>query len=181
MVFSRSPRSLLLLALWLLIAALAVGGSGAVLLLLGQPAGILLMILAVLPLPLAVQQCVRARHFAAFRLGLFRDRLIVLAGQDERQVPWAEIVTATLGDTSEWATMAWPEVRLTGRLTLRRADGSTLRFRPVEVGLAPVACRDLVLQLRDQESSRLRLPAYDPTIPLTRRPVRSGEQLQPLL
>jgi hypothetical protein len=51
----------------------------------------------------------------------------------------------------------------------------------VEVGLAPVACRDLVLQLRDQESSRLRLPAYDPAIPLTRRPVRTGDQLQPLL
>ncbi|MBO0707729.1 MAG: hypothetical protein J2P43_05935 [Candidatus Dormibacteraeota bacterium] len=172
---------MLLLALWLVVAALAVGGSGVVLLLLGQPEGLLLAILALLPLPLAVHQCVRARHLAAFRLGLFRDRLVVLADQKERQVPWTDIDTATLGDTSEWATMAWPKVRLTGRLTVRRADGSTLRFRPVEVGLAPVACRDLVLQLRDQESCRLRLPSYDPAIPLARHPVRSGEQLQPLL
>lgn len=172
---------MLLLALWLVVAALAVAGLGVVLLLLAQPEGLLLLILALLPVPLAVQQCVRARHFAAFRLGLFRDRLVLLADQGERQVSWADIETATLGDTSEWATMAWPKVQLTGRLTVRRADGSTLRFRPVEVGLAPIACRDLVLQLRDQESSRLRLPTYDPAIPLARRPVRSGEQLQPLL
>lgn len=172
---------MLLLALWLVVAALAVGGLGAVLLVLDLPVGLLLVSLALLPLPLAVQQCVRARHLTAFRLGLFRDRLIVLAGPEERQVPWADIETATLGDTSEWATMAWPQVRLTGRLTVRGADGSMLRFRPVEVGLAPIACRDLVLQLRDQESSRLRLPAYDPAIPLARHPVQSGEQLQPLL
>lgn len=172
---------MLLLALWLVVGALAVGGFGVVLLLLGRPEGLLLAILALLPLPLAVHQCVRARHLAAFRLGLFRDRLVVLADQTERQVPWTDIDTATLGDTSEWATMAWPQVRLTGRLTVRRADGSTVRFRPVEVGLAPVACRDLVLQLRDQESSRLRLPQYDPAIPLARHPVQSGEQLQPLL
>jgi len=169
------------LAIWLVVAALAVAALGVVLLLLDVPVGILLVILAVLPLPLAFQQCVQARHLAGFRLGLFRDRLVVLAGEGERQLRWAEIETATLGDTSEWATLAWPKVRLTGRLTMRRSDGSILRFRPVEVGLAPVACRDLVLKLRDQESSRLRLPTYDPAIPLVRRPVRSGEQLQPLL
>jgi hypothetical protein len=77
--------------------------------------------------------------------------------------------------------LAWPRVQLTGRLTVRRKDRSTLRFRPAEVGLAPVACRDLVLELRDQESSRQRLPAYDPAIPLAQRPARSGEQLEPLL
>ena len=172
---------MLLLALWLVAGALTTGVLGVVLLVLHQPEGILLLILALLPLPLAVQQCVQARHFAAFRLGLFHDRLIVLAGHEEHQLPWAEIVTATLGDTSEWATLAWPKVRLTERLTVRSTDGSTLRFKPVEVGLAPVACRDLILQLRDQEASRLRLPTYDPTIPLARHPVRSGEQLQPLL
>lgn len=172
---------MLLLAVWLVVAALTVAALGVALLLLGEPAGILLVILALLPLPLAVQQCVRARRLARFRLGLFRDRLILLAGQGERQVEWSEIETATLGDTSEWATLAWPKVRLTGRLTVRRPDGSTLRFRPVELGLAPIACRDLVLRLRDEESSRLRLPVYDPAIPLMRRPARSGEQLQPQL
>lgn len=180
-VFSRSPRSTLFLVLWLVVAALATAALGVVLLVVGQPVGILLVVLAVLPVPLAVQQCLQARHFAAFRLGLFSDRLIVLAGPQECQVPWADIETATLGDTSEWAAVAWPKVRLTGRLTVRSADGSTLRFRPVEVGLAPIACRDLVLQLRDDEPSRLRLPAYDPALPLARRPARSGEQLQPLL
>lgn len=172
---------MLLVAIWLIVAALAVAGLGVLLLLLGGPAGILLVILAILPLPLAVQQCVRARHLARFRLGLFQDRLVLLAEHGERQMEWGEIETATLGDTSEWATLAWPQVRLTGRLTVRRADGSALRFRPVELGLAPIACRDLLLRLRDEESSRLRLPAYDPSIPLSRRPVRSGEQLQPLL
>lgn len=171
---------MLLVALWLVVGALGVGGLGVVLLVLGQPEGILLVILSLLPLPLAVHECVRARHLAAYRLGLFRDRLVLLAG-DESQVPWKDIETATLGDTSEWATLAWPKVQLTGRLTVRRADGTTLHFRPVEVGLAPVACRDLVLQLRDQESFRLRLPTYDPAIPLARHPARSGEQLQPLL
>jgi hypothetical protein len=165
----------------LVVGALVVAALGVGLVLLGQTGGILLVILAILPLPLAVQQCGQARHLARFRLGLFRDRLILLGEEGERQLRWSEIETATLGDTSEWATLAWPRVRLTGRLTVRRADGSILRFKPVEVGLAPVACRDLVLQLRDQESSRLRLPAYDPTIPLVRRPVRSGDQLQPLL
>jgi hypothetical protein len=169
------------LAIWLVVVALAVAALGVVLLLGGQPVGILLVTLAVLPLPLSVQQCLQARHLARFRLGLFRDRLVLLAEDGERHLRWSEIETATLGDTSEWATLAWPKVRLTGRLTVRRSDGSILRFRPVEVGLAPVACRDLVLQLRDQESSRLRLPAYDPAIPLARRPVRSGDQLQPLL
>lgn len=172
---------MLLLVAWLVLAALVVAALGVGLLLLDHPVGILLVTLSVLPLPLAVQQCVRARELHGFRLGLFRDRLVLLNGQGERQIRWGEIETATLGDTSEWATVAWPKVQLTGRLTVRRADGSALRFRPVEVGLAPVACRDLVLQLRDQESSRLRLPAYDPATPLIRCPVRSGEQLQPLL
>lgn len=172
---------MLQLALGLLAGALAVGGSGVLLLLLGEPVGVMLVILAFLPLPLALQQCVRARHLASFRLGLFRDRLVLLTDHRERQVPWGEIETAMLGDTSEWAALAWPEVRLTGRLTVRRADGTSLRFRPVEVGLAPVACRDLVLRLRDEEASRVRLPAYDPTVPLARHPARSGEQLQPHL
>jgi hypothetical protein len=169
------------IAVALVAAAVAVAGLGVLILRLGVPAGILLLIVSLLPLPLAVQQCVQAHRLAGFRLGLFRDRLVVLGEEGERQIGWGEIETAMLGDTSEWAAAAWPKVLLTGRLTLRRFDGSYFRFRPVEVGLAPTACRDLVLRLRDEEPARRRLPAYDPAIPLRRRPVCSGEQLQPHL
>lgn len=168
-------------SLSLAVAAVVVAALGVLLLVDGQGAGVLLLVLAFLPLPLALEQCLRARHLAGSRLGLFRDRLVLLMDHREREVIWGEIETAMLGDTSEWAMLTWPRVSLTGRLTLRRLDGSTVRFRPVEVGLAPVACRDLVIQLRDEAASRGRLPAYDPAIPLARRTARSGEQLQPHL
>ncbi|MGH7912602.1 MAG: hypothetical protein ACREOV_12840 [Candidatus Dormibacteraceae bacterium] len=180
-MFSRSPRTMVRLAIWLVVGALAVAGAGVLVAELGVPAGVLLVVLALLPLPLAVQQCLQAHRLSTFRIGLFRDRLILLGEEGEREVRWAEIETAMLGDTSEWATVAWPEIVLSSRLTLRRFDGSALRFRPSEVGLAPIACRDLVLRCRDEEASRLRLPAYDPLVPLGRRPARSGERLQPVL
>lgn len=172
---------MLWLAVWLVVAALAVAGGGVLAMLLGLPAGMLLVILALVPLPLAAEECIRARHLARFRIGLFRDCLVILADFGERRVGWSDLETALLGDTSEWAAIAWPRVVLSGRLTLRRFDGSSVRFRPEEVGLAAIACRDLVLRLRDDESSRLLLPVYDPGIPLGRRPTRWGERLQPVL
>ena len=74
----------------------------------------------------------------------------------------------SLSDQSEWGSVSWPEVRLTDRLTIRLRRARPLSFRPNAFGLEPVACRDLILELRDDPDRRLQLPEFDSELDLRR-------------
>jgi hypothetical protein len=77
------------------------------------------------------------------------------------------------------APMSWPEVRLTDRLTINLKDEAPLIFKPAEFGLAPTACRDLVLRLREDAKLRSRLPEFDSARDLAVSPVVAGELSEP--
>lgn len=178
-IFARSRRWTVRIGLAALAVAFALMAIAAVLLDLHQGLGVLLVPLALVPIPLAIQQAFKARGWPASRLGLFRDRFVLADEGAELHAPWSEVEGATLADLSEWGRLAWPEVRLTDRLTTRLRGGRAFSFRPVRFGLDPVACRDLILRLRDESQLRDRLPEFDAAIAFSRRPVRSGELLRP--
>jgi hypothetical protein len=160
--------------------ALLLTAIGVLLMLHGEPVGVLLPLCGVCLVPLAIQQTLQACRLRAGRLAVYRDELVLLQQGKEDHVPWSRIETATLGDHSEWAALSWPQIRLTDRLTIATSE-QAIRFRPADLGVAPVACRDLVLQLRDDPIARDRLPAFDPTIPIRRQPTSAGDQLRPRL
>ena len=54
-----------------------------------------------------------------------------------------------------------------------------LSFKPALFGLAPAACRDLILRLRDDDRLRARLPEFDSARDLTISPIVSGELIEP--
>jgi hypothetical protein len=165
------------------IAALAVSAAllaiACVLLAFQDGVGVLFLPLGLAPIPLAIQQGLRARAWPSSRLGLFRDRLVLADDGSEIHAPWSDVEGATLADVSEWGVLAWPEVRLTDRLTTRLRGGRAFSFRPVRFGLDPVACRDLMLRLRDEPKLRERLPQFEAGIAFSRHPVRAGELLRP--
>src|SRR5258708_16008375 len=84
------------------------------------------------------------------KLGLFRDRLVVIQGRHEMRAVWSLIETITLSDPG-----AWPHVRLTDRLTISLPNQPPLTFKPALFGLDPPACPDLIIRLR----AGARLPA----------------------
>ncbi|MFZ0217749.1 MAG: hypothetical protein WAM30_17610 [Candidatus Dormiibacterota bacterium] len=180
MLFTRSSLPTMRRVALLVAGALLLAGAGVLLMLHGEPFGSFVVLFGVCPIPLAVQQSLQARRLRSGRLGIYRDRLVLLQEKREDHVRWSEVETATLGDRSEWATLSWPAIKLTERLTIA-AGGRAIRFRPADLGLAPVACRDLVLVLRDDPRVRSRLPAFDPTIPILRQPRRTGDLLRPRL
>lgn len=123
----------------------------------------------------------RLRGWPRCRLGFFRDLLLVVLQERELRLRWDELEVVTLAEQSEWAAMTWPQIRITDRLTLRLRDGRGYRFRPAATGLDPVACRDLVLRLRDEEELRARLPTFDPHLDFSKHRVRAGELIRPEL
>ena len=135
---------------------------------------------------LAVYSIWRLRHWPTCRLGLFRDRFIVIAGRAELHTPWERIESATLveplGPLDDWS-----ELRIGDRLTITlrpikgRASSRPLAFRPVDFGLEPQSCRDLILRLRDERTLRERLPDFDSALDLSVRPLVSGELITPRL
>src|SRR5258708_32479928 len=78
------------------------------------------------------------------KLGLFRDRLVGLQGRHEMRAVWALIETITLSGLG-----AWPHVRRTDRLTISFTNEPPLTFTTAPFGLDPRACRDLMIQLRE--------------------------------
>ncbi|HEY1455955.1 MAG TPA: hypothetical protein VGG31_05620 [Candidatus Dormibacteraeota bacterium] len=108
------------------------------------------------------------------KLAFFRDRLVVIHGRHEMRAPWSLIETVTLA-----APLSWPEVRLTDRLTIHLKHEAPLIFKPAHFGLAPTACRDLVLRLRDDTKLRSRLPEFDSARDLAVSPVVAGELSEP--
>jgi hypothetical protein len=180
-VFARSRRpTCFLAAISLAIAAalLAVAGwslelgSGWAAVVAGMMAGVALAVMT--------RMARRLRHWPPSRLGLFADRMVLIQGQVEMQAPWELVETATLAATDNGGA-EWPELRLTDRLTLRLAHGRTISLRPAVFGLEPVACRDLVLRLRDDTSLRRRLPEFDSMLDLVARPPRIGGPTRPQL
>ena len=133
---------------------------------------------------LALYSLWRLKQWPTCRLGLFRDRFVVIAGRAELHTPWERIESATLveplGPLDDWS-----ELRIGDRLTITlrpikgRASTRPLAFRPVDFGLEPQSCRDLILRLRDERTLRERLPDFDSALDLSVRPVVSGELITP--
>src|ERR1700686_2272295 len=70
------------------------------------------------------------------KLGLFRDRLVVIQGRHEMRAVWSLMETITLSEPG-----AWPHVRLTDRLTISFTNEPPVSFKPALFGLDPPACR----------------------------------------
>ncbi|HXD81444.1 MAG TPA: hypothetical protein VNU27_07705 [Candidatus Acidoferrum sp.] len=110
------------------------------------------------------------------KLGLFRDRLVVIQGRHEMRAVWSLIETITLSEPG-----AWPHVRLTDRLTISFTNEPPLTLKPAQFGLDPPACRDLMIRLRDDSRLRARLPEFDSVRDLAISPVVAGELIEPRL
>jgi len=125
---------------------------------------------------LAAWAGLQLQRWPAGKLALFRDRLVVIHGNHEMRAPWTLMETITLA-----VPAAWPEVRLTDRLTIHLKKEAPLVFKPALFGLAPTACRDLILRLRDDPKLRGRLPEFDSVRDLAISPVVAGELSEPRL
>lgn len=142
----------------------------------GALAGIPLAAGAAAGVATAAWAAIQFGRWPARKLALFRDRLVVIQGRHEMRAVWSLIETVTLAETD-----AWPDFRLTDRLTIQSRNEAPLRFRPAVFGLEPTACRDLILRLRDDAKLRSRLPEFDSARDLAISPVVSGELIEPRL
>src|SRR5260370_25048118 len=104
----------------------------------------------------------------ASRLGLFRDRIVLVQRRHEMRALWDLIESVTLSDPD-----SWPRVRVTDRLTIRLPNEPPFGFRPAQFGLEPSACRDLILRLPHDAALRSRLPQIDSPRHLTLAPIVS--------
>src|SRR5258708_20645569 len=75
------------------------------------------------------------------KLGLFRDRLVVIQGRHEMRAVWSLIETITLSEPA-----AWPNVRLTDRLTISFPNDPPLTLKPPRFRLAPPPRRHLMIR-----------------------------------
>jgi len=110
------------------------------------------------------------RAWPPCRLAFFRDRLVVLNGKHEMRALWEQIEAVTLADIS-----TWPELRITDWVTVTFRSEGPMRFKPIDYGLDPEGCRDLVARLRDEPELRERLPEFDSERDLEARPLVAGE------
>ena len=140
----------------------------------GSSAALALAIGALGGIVLAAWSGWRIKTWPADKLAFFRDRLVVLYGRHEMRAVWTAIETVTLSEPG-----SWPRVHLTDRLTIKLKDEAPLVFRPAQFGLAPAACRDLVIRLRDDPELRVRLPEFDSARDLVASPVVAGELIEP--
>ena len=117
----------------------------------------------------------RALHWPPARLCLFRDRILLVRGRTVTTAVWDRVEVVTLAQAPN-AQAALPAVKLGNRLTLvLEPPNRPLVFRPADLGLKPVTCRDLILELRDDPAARARLPEFDSALDLRGRPVTAGE------
>jgi hypothetical protein len=107
--------------------------------------------------------------------------MVVIEGKAEIHAPWDRVETATLAEAAGVQADGWPEIRLSDRLTIRLRRGRPVGFRPVDFGLEPTGCRDLILRLRDDRALRSRLPEFDSALDLSERPLVTGELINPRL
>jgi hypothetical protein len=178
MIYVRSRRSIVTLGLSglafaLLFAVLAVGAAR---LPGGWVAAVALAAGAVGATLVVASAGLQLRSWPRDRLGLFRDRMVVIHGRHEMRAVWTLMDTVTLSDPS-----SWPDVRITDRLTIHFRNEPPLGFKPAQFGLEPAACRDLILRLRDNARLRSRLPEFDSARDLAAAPVVAGELIEPRL
>jgi hypothetical protein len=178
MIYVRSRRPIVTLGtsglgFGLLFALLA---AGAARLPEGWVASVALVAGSFAALAVAVAAALKLRSWPLARLGLFRDRIVIIQGRHEITGVWTRIETVTLADPA-----SWPILRLTDRLTIQFRNEAPVGFKPAQFGLQPVACRDLILRLRDQSKLRARLPEFDSLRDLAGSEVMAGELVEPRL
>lgn len=139
-------------------------------------AGVTFAAAAAIGMLLALRSGLKLRAWPPARLGLFRDRILVIQGRHEMRALWSAMEAVTLAEPS-----SWPKVRLTDRLTIRFRNEPPLSFKPATFGVEPAACRDLIQRLRDDPKLRIRLPEFDSLRDLIVRPVVAGELIEPRL
>jgi len=108
------------------------------------------------------------------KLALFRDRLLVIHDRHEMRALWDSMATVTLADPE-----SWPDFKMTDKVTITFRNESPVRFKPAQFGLDCVACRDMILRLRDELELRQRLPEFDSARDLAASPVVAGERFEP--
>jgi hypothetical protein len=178
MIYVRSRRPIVTfgaaaLAFALLFALLA---AGAARLAGGWVASVALAAGSIAAAAVAVSAALKLRSWPLGRLGLFRDRIVIIQGRHEIRAVWNRMETVTLADPG-----SWPNLRLTDRLTIQFRNEPPVGFKPAQFGLHPVACRDLILRLRDDSRLRARLPEFDSVRDLAVSEVMSGELIEPRL
>jgi hypothetical protein len=123
---------------------------------------------------LVVRTAFQLLRWPEARLCLFRDRLLVIEGRKEMRAVWTAMGAVTLSQPD-----SWPHVRITDRLTIQLRNEPPLVVRPTAFGLEPLACRDLIVRLRDEPKLRVRLPEFDSVRDLSITPVVAGELTEP--
>jgi hypothetical protein len=178
LIYVRSRRSIVTLAALGLACALGFAALAAAAMALptGWVAGLPLAAGSLGGLLIAGWGGWRLKTWPSGKLGFFRDRLVVILGRHEMRAVWASMETVTLSKPD-----SWPHVKLTDRLTLNLKNEPAISFKPAQFGLAPVACRDLILRLRDDSRLRARLPEFDSARDLAMSPVVAGELIEPRL
>ena len=146
----------------------------------GAIAGVALGVGAAGGAAVAVWAVLRLVTWPPARLCFFRDRLLVIQGRHEMRALWSAMETVTLSEPPSERN-PWPNVKLTDRLTIRFRNEAPLGFKPAAFGLQPVACRDLIVRLRDDPRLRSRLPEFDSIRDVTISPVVAGELIEPRL
>lgn len=142
----------------------------------GGVAGIALALGAAGGAVLATRVGVQLWSWPPARLCFFRDRLFVIQGRHEMRAVWTAMGAITLSEPN-----SWPAIRLTDRLTIQLKNEPPLVLKPSAFGLAPAACRDLIVRLRDEPRLRARLPEFDSVRDLKISPVVAGELIEPRL
>jgi hypothetical protein len=177
-IYVRSRNSIVTLGASSLLCALVFGVLTVVAMRLpeteGWVAGIALGAGAIGASAVAVWAAVQLQAWPASRLGFFRDRIVVVHGRHEMRALWDLMESITLTEPD-----SWPTVRVTDRLTIRLRNEQPFGFKPAHFGLEPVACRDLILRLRDDAGLRSRLPEFDSARDLTVSPIVSGGPIKP--
>lgn len=176
MIYARSRRPIVTFAACALASVVVFGGlayaafqlAGAWLAAVALGAG------AAVGLLLLIWAGIQLRAWPWGRLGLFRDRLLVVQERHEMRALWDQMETITLADEA-----TWPNIRMTDRLTLHLRHEAAIRFKPADFGLEASSCRDLILRLRDDLELRDRLPEFDSARDLAAAPVVVGEPTDP--
>ena len=176
MIYVRSRRPIVTLAIcaagctlaFAALAYLALQVPGGLVAAVALGAGVLV------GLTVTVWAALGLRAWPAGKLGLFRDRLLVVHDRHEMRALWDRMDTVTLADQA-----SWPSIKLTDRWTITLRYEPPIRFKPADFGLEAGSCRDLILRLRDDRELRSRLPEFDSARDLAAAPVVAGEMSDP--